>query len=60
MKSEPKYYKIPTETLRAIIGYLLNRPMSEVEAGVYALRNLEPLVEEEMTTGKTDDKQEQV
>jgi hypothetical protein len=56
MKSEPKYYKIPAETLRAIIGYLLNRPMSEVEAGVYALRNLEPLVEEEKDTGKTDDK----
>jgi hypothetical protein len=56
MKSEPKYYKIPVETLRAIIGYLLNRPMSEVEAGVYALRNLEPLVEEEKNTGKTNDK----
>jgi hypothetical protein len=56
MKSEPKYYKIPTDTLKAIIGYLMSRPMSEVEAGVYALRNLEPLVEEENDTGKTDDK----
>lgn len=45
---------LPASVLEAILRYLIERPMKEVEAGVIALRNLKPLVREEQAGNHLD------
>ena len=43
-------YKISEEHKESLLAYLLTRPMQEIEAGVYILRELEKIKEDKKIT----------